>query len=258
MTELERCIEFITRMADRLARKKDPSRYGEALLDLEFPDVWSRNYLFATEELDVVSAEELALEADRVLGGAGLGHRKIEVFDGDVGARLEAGFRNLGWNPECAVIMVARRGPDRLADTSAVDEAAVDDLVPAWTESWETDPAVLGGDVARQLVENKRRMGIETDTRFFAARVDGEVASYCELYSDGRTAQIENVLTLERFRNRGLARATVSKALHEAHRGGHDLIFLLADRGDWPKELYGKLGFDEVGTIWEFVLPRPK
>ena len=96
------------------------------------------------------------------------------------------------------------------------------------------------------------------DTRFFAARVDGEVASYCELYSDGQTAQIENVLTLSRFRKQGLARATVSKALEEARNGRHDLIFLIADQRDWPKELYGKLGFDEVGRIWEFVLPRAK
>jgi ribosomal protein S18 acetylase RimI-like enzyme len=106
------------------------------------------------------------------------------------------------------------------------------------------------------LVENKRRLPETIDTRFFAARVGGDVAAYCELYSDGSTAQIENVLTLERFRNRGLARAVVSKALGEARAAGHDLVFLIADRDDWPKELYWKLGFDVVGRIWEFLLPR--
>jgi ribosomal protein S18 acetylase RimI-like enzyme len=64
------------------------------------------------------------------------------------------------------------------------------------------------------------------------------------------------VLTLERFRNRGLARAVVSKALGEARASDHDLVFLIADRDDWPKELYGKLGFDVVGRIWEFLVPR--
>jgi GNAT superfamily N-acetyltransferase len=165
---------------------------------------------------------------------------------------------DLGWTRECDVIMAATREPDRLGDTSAVEEVSIDDLVPAWTEGWATDPAVFGSDVARQLVENKRRLGSETDTRFFAARADGEIASYCELYSDGRTAQIENVLTLDRFRKRGLARATVSRTLQEARYSGHDLVFLIADRDDWPKELYGKLGFEEVGRIWEFMLPRAK
>jgi hypothetical protein len=37
---------------------------------------------------------------------------------------------------------------------------------------------------------------------------------------------------------------------------GNDLTFLIADRDDWPKQLYAKLGFDEVGRVWEFVLPR--
>ena len=139
-----------------------------------------------------------------------------------------------------------------------MDEVSLDDLVPAWTEGWRTDPAILGAEVMRQLVVSKRGTGEVVDTTFFAARVDGEVASYCELYSDGRTAQIENVLTLDRFRKRGLARATVSKALEEARKRRHDLIFLVADHRDWPKELYGKLGFDEVGRIWEFVLARAK
>ena len=64
------------------------------------------------------------------------------------------------------------------------------------------------------------------------------------------------MLTLERFRNRGLARATVMRALAASRAAGHDLTFLIADRDDWPKELYAKLGFDEIGRIWEFVLPR--
>jgi GNAT superfamily N-acetyltransferase len=257
MSELERCIGFISRMADRAAGKKEPSPYGVALLDPALPGVWSRNFLLANTELEA-SAGELAAEADRLLGEAGVRHRKVEVFDADAGARLEPGFRALGWNAECDVIMVARRDPDRRLDTSLVEEVTVDELVPAWTDGWRADPDIVGEDVARQLVENKRRLSDVVDTRFFATREEGEVASYCELYSDGSAAQIENVLTLERFRNRGLARAMVSRALDEARDGGHDLVFLLADRDDWPRKLYEKLGFDEVGHIWEFVLPRAK
>jgi GNAT superfamily N-acetyltransferase len=256
MGELERCIEFITRMADRAAKRKEFSPHGVVLLDPDLSGVWSRNFLFANADLGDASAAELAEEADRLLGEAGARHRKVEVFEEDAGARLEPGFRELGWNAECDVIMVAMRDPDRPIDTSIVGEVTVDDLVPAWTEGWRSDPDVLGEEVTRQLVENKRRLGNVVDTRFFASRVDGQVASYCELYSDGSTAQIENVFTLERFRSRGLARATVSRALEEARGGAHDLIFLIADRDDWPRKLYEKLGFDEVGRIWEFILPR--
>ena len=97
MTELERCIDFIVRLADRAAKTKEPSRYGVAHLNTDLPRVWSRNYLFADENLDAVTAEELAAETDRVLGAAGLHHRKIELVDDETGARLEPEFRALGW-----------------------------------------------------------------------------------------------------------------------------------------------------------------
>jgi hypothetical protein len=48
----------------------------------------------------------------------------------------------------------------------------------------------------------------------------------------------------------------VTRALDASREAGHDVTFLIADRDDWPKELYAKLGFDEIGRIWEFLLPR--
>ena len=256
MTDLERCLEFVKTLADRSAGTKVPSAHGVVLLTSNMPDVWSRNYLLLGEGHGHVSAAELAEEVDAVFRPLGLHHRKIEVFDDATGARLQPGFAKLGWSSECDVIMVATRAEDREVDTSGVDEVTADYLVPAWSESWHLDPHVFSDNVAHQLIENKRRLPETRDTRFFAARVEGETAAYCELYSDGRTAQIENVFTLERFRKRGLARAAVSKALGEARASGHDLVFLIADHDDWPKELYGKLGFDVVGRIWEFLLPR--
>lgn len=256
MSDFERCVDFIYGITERAATSTEASDYGVVYLALDVPNVWSRNYLLATENLAEASASELAAEADRIMAAAGLGHRKVEVVDAPTGDRLAPGFAELGWNAECDVIMVAARPPDDEADTSIVEDVTVDELVEAWTKGWRTSPDVVGDSVIRQLVENKRSLSLAVETRFFAARVDGQIASYCELYFDGSTAQIENVLTLEPFRNRGLARATVSHARAEAQRGGHDLIFLVADRDDWPKKLYAKLGFDEIGRIWEFVRPR--
>ena len=44
-------------------------------------------------------------------------------------------------------------------------------------------------------------------------------------------------------------------AIAEARRSGADFVFLVADANDWPKELYGKLGFDEVGHYTKFFAP---
>jgi ribosomal protein S18 acetylase RimI-like enzyme len=255
MAELERCLDFL-RLLDRQAAAREVRfRFGTAYLHDSVPRIWSRNYLRAEENLAEATAEQLAAEADRVLGEAGIAHRKVEVYDGEVGARLEPGFRALGWETECDVVMVAKREPDRDTDAALAEEVSLEDLVSVWAEAARGDRHVEDEDVVRQLAEGKRILMSAIDTRFFAARAEGEIGSYCELYSGAGTGQVENVLTLERYRNRGLARATVSLALAESRAAGNDLTFLLADRDDWPKELYRKLGFDEVGFVYDFVRP---
>ena len=258
MSELERIVAFLRRLDDEAAEREVPFRVGTADLHPSLPRVWSRNYLIAEVDLDEATAEGLAAEAERILGGAGLRHRKVEVHDEATGARLEPGFRKLGWNVECDVVMIARRDPDPSTDGALAEEVGVEELEPVWAKANRSAPSGADDDVVRQLVANKRVLMAARDTKFFAARIDGAIASFCDLYSDGRTSQIEAVWTLEQFRNRGLARATVLGALAASRRSDHDLTFLLADADDWPKELYRKLGFDEIGRLYEFVRPASR
>lgn len=255
MAELARCLAFLRELDRRAAARTFAFPFGVAHLNERLPRVWSRNYLVAEENLEAASAALLAAEANRILGGAGLRHRKVEIPNGEVGARLEAGFRGLGWGAECDLVMIARRDPDREADVSRVEEVSIEELEPIWAEGIRSEPFGQDEEVVRQLIENKRVVMTAIETRFFATRVDGSIASYCDLYTDNRTGQIEAVMTLEPHRNQGLARATVSRALAASRCAGNDLTFLLANRADWPQELYRRLGFDEVGQIWDFVRP---
>jgi GNAT superfamily N-acetyltransferase len=256
MSELDRCIAFLRSFTFRVAERTSPGPLGQAVLNDHLPRVWSLNYLLTERGLGTdVTAGELAEEADRLLGAAGLDHRKIEVLDGETAARLEAGFRALGWHVERDLVMTHRRPPDRDSDTSSIEELEAPELDDVWAEGTRSGPYGVDEEVVRQLVEHKHVLAA-AGARFFAARVDGQIASYCDLYSDGSTGQIEAVMTLEAFRNRGLARAVVTKALTESRAMGDDLTFLLADQDDWPRLLYGKLGFDEVGSVYEFLLRR--
>jgi ribosomal protein S18 acetylase RimI-like enzyme len=258
MTELERCISFLREIDRRAAGRQVPFRFGTAYLRDELPRVWSRNYLSLEHGLDEATPELLAVEADRVLGEAGVTHRKLEVLDAEAGARLAPGLAKLGWQVECDVVMVAGREPDRDVDLSAAEELSQDELEPAWAEANRDDGHIDDEDVIRELADGKRVLASAIDVRFFGARAEGEIGAYCELYSLAGTGQIENVLTLQRHRNRGLARTLVLRALATSRASGHHLTFLLANRDDWPKELYRKLGFDEVGFIYDFVIPSPK
>jgi predicted GNAT family acetyltransferase len=89
--------------------------------------------------------------------------------------------------------------------------------------------------------------------RHFAVRAEGRVVSAAELYSDGRTAQVEDVATSPDNRGRGLASAVVLRAVEEAVASGHDFVFLVASDGSWPKELYARLGFETIGHTWSFL-----
>ena len=145
------------------------------------------------------------------------------------------------------------RGAD--VDTSSVEEVHPEELEPLWIQGMRSE--IQDEEEIRQLVsaQHGRRRGAQV--KYFAARVDGEVASYCELFLDGGTGQIESVMTLETFRNRGLAKAVVARARDESVAAGSDVTFIVAAAEDWPKELYRKLGFETAGSMWDFVLmPR--
>jgi GNAT superfamily N-acetyltransferase len=153
--------------------------------------------------------------------------------------------------------MAYRRGGSRLPD-APVEEVAAEELRPlreeiAAGEPWATDEVVV-----RMVLGSGELIARAGNGRHFAARVGNETASAADLYSDGRTAQVEDVATRPAFRGRGLASAVVLHAVAEASATGHDLIFLTTDDSDWPKELYARLGFAAIGRKWAFLrLPVP-
>jgi predicted GNAT family acetyltransferase len=80
----------------------------------------------------------------------------------------------------------------------------------------------------------------------------GELVAMTKLYSDGVTAQVEDVYTVPAWRNRGCARRLIMRAVALAGEAGHELVFIEADDNGWPKQLYARMGFDPVGQIGVF------
>ena len=74
----------------------------------------------------------------------------------------------------------------------------------------------------------------------------------CRLYSDGATAQIEDVGTLPSHRGHGFGNAVVLLALQEAWVS-HDFVFIEAEEADWPKDWYERVGFETVGVVCDLV-----
>jgi GNAT superfamily N-acetyltransferase len=111
-------------------------------------------------------------------------------------------------------------------------------------------------DVAERLVGGRTRLrASRAGTRTFLGARDGVDACTVTLYSDGHTAQIEDVATLVEHRRHGLAAATISLAIAEALAAGHELVFLYVDADEGPVPLYERLGFRTAGQCWTFTRP---
>jgi GNAT superfamily N-acetyltransferase len=188
-------------------------------------------------------------ETERVQAEAGLAHRKVKLpFEPQVPE---------GWKVTRLVVMV-HRGP-RPEASGPVEEVRAGALLETWEQETRDGPwGHSDEEVVRQLVAARLVRDAAAGPRYFAARADGRLVSECSLFSDGRTAEVDAVTTMEAYRGRGLAKAIVARAVDAAYAAGHDLVFLLADDDDWPKELYRKLGFEEIGRVWELLRePQP-
>ena len=247
-------VDFIRRFDERLVEEVVPARHGRALLTPSLPRVYYANHFSVDLGADV-AANELVEELEPIFASRELTHRKVSVDD-ELGARLAPDFQRLGWKVE-ELLLMPHSGAIPTVDTSGVEEVEPAELEPIWAEGMRASPDIQDEEV-RQLIAAQHRRRLAVDVRYFAARADGEIASYCELFSDEQTGQIESVMTLEPYRGRGLAQATVSHALEESLAAGHDLTFLVAEAEDWPKELYRKLGFEAEGSIWDFLLTPPR
>jgi ribosomal protein S18 acetylase RimI-like enzyme len=227
--------------------------FGIAVIEPSLPKRHDSNYLLVDRLPIGAGAQDLAAEAERVLGGAGLAHRAVFTFDETLGRRLESGFRELGWNVRRHIWMAQLREPERRADLSIVEEIDESELRPGRTAEilrfpWGTE------DVARQLLDAKLLLGERAETRFFGVRADGQIVSWADLYVAQGVGQVEDVATKEAHRGKGYASAVVLRAAEEARASGADLVFLVADEDDWPKELYRRLGFDTIGRLTKFFL----
>jgi ribosomal protein S18 acetylase RimI-like enzyme len=251
VTELERIHVFLDSNDRAIATRIEPFPWGSALLHDRLPLVYDVNFLYV--EHGKPTAGELAAEAERIQGQAGHQHRRVIVSIAE-GERLAPGFAALGWEREGLVVMPARREPDREHDLAAVEEVSQDELLPVWEAGMRAEEFTTDTDaVVAQLLEHKRVIAEALPTRYFAARANRRIASYCELYSRDGVAQIESVMTEPEYRNHGLASAVVLGALAASRQAGADLTFLVAALEDWPRLLYTRLGFDEIGGFTKFT-----
>ncbi|HEY2770785.1 MAG TPA: GNAT family N-acetyltransferase [Solirubrobacteraceae bacterium] len=210
------------------------------------PQVWSLNHLRITQP---VTLQELEALADEHLSS--LPYRHVVLEHEPTGRLLEDPLRDAGWRVEREVVMELRRPPDQEIDTSMVIEAGEEEML-ALMARWHLEgPEQVSDAGLHQLYEHGRRENRALRDRNFAIRSpDGGLAAITKLRQADGVAQLEDVYAAPEHRGRGYGRALVTHAAAVARAGDHQLRFIVADDNDWPKLLYGKVGFDPIGWTW--------
>jgi len=244
MDDLERAYAFLER-GDMAAERTEPSSVGTAFFVDSLPRRLDSNFLRVEREAD---GETVRAEAER------LARRAIFVPDSELGEQLAPFFEERSWRVNRVVVMAQRREPDREAPPVPVVEVEEQALRPARYQVVRGQPWAAP-EVMEQLFAGKHRIAERLRVRHFAVEVDGKPVSYTDLYQGETEAQIEDVGTLHEHRGHGYATAVVLAAIAEARRDGAEFFCLVADYEDWPKELYRRLGFDELGYYVKFIHP---
>lgn len=247
---LERILDYLRAALARAADEIRPIDAGLLASTSSLPAVWWLNQLRISEPLAFEALVELAEEHQ-----GGQGYRQITVEHQGAGPELEHAFRAASWKVERELLMVLDAALDRPADTSVVIDASEDEVMELM-KRWHADDLSQTPEELAQLIVSSRREVRAQDTRLLGVRSsDGKLVSMTQLRSHGTIGQVEDVYTVAEARGRGYARALITRAIELARDAGSDLIFITADDLGWPKLLYERLGFRDVGHIWQFHRP---
>jgi GNAT superfamily N-acetyltransferase len=241
VTESARIVHWLHDVARARASDVVDVSGGFGVLHRSFPYAHDHNRLIVTYP---TAAESIVAAAEEVLGGAGLGHRLIAVDDVALFDRLRPDLTAAGYAVHHDLIMVHADDRPRPRSPVTIDIMDVDERARVESAGWRIERPDYCAEVVDQLGQRIRTILPVVDTEFLAVHEnDGAVVARADLYLRDGIAQIENVLTAESARNRGLASALVAEAVYRAGIANAQTIFLIADASDWPRRLYGRLGF---------------
>lgn len=248
--DLRRTVDFRMSFARRQAAVVREVPGGVAVFDPRYPASHEHNQLI----IDGTPPAGLPALADHVLGG--LPYRRITFLDDDAGAACAPALTAADYVQDTELVMI--HAGDAPVPGKLADQVTVPELLPALTRQLSAWMPGALDSVIYQLAERRTaRLRGADQVRFLAARdPGGAIVSWADLYLDpaGGIAQIEDVMTADEHTRRGYADTVIATALHLA--AGCDLVFLLADAGDWPRTWYARRGFAQAGRCHVFTRPE--
>lgn len=241
-----RALAFERASAAAVVARVEDLGWGTAYLEPALPLVYDENFIWTRAA--GLDAGEAMRAADRVL--APLPHRRIVIDDEPTWQAASDRFARAGWRWETETVMAHRAEPDRPDPAVAVEEGPLAAILPAVEAYITSEPWGHHPQTCAELLEHHRRATLAMEVeRCYLVRDNNVPVAYCKLWRRGAVAQVEDVVVLPDARGRGFGRAVVTAAVAATRTMDLELLFIVADDDDWPKELYAKLGFHSVGRL---------
>lgn len=243
-------LAWLDDVAEGRAARTEPVPGGTAYLHPEYPVAHVQNFVRLTHDEPGLDAGTVDRAVRDVFAGTRVDHRVVEVHDAALAARLAPGLAALGYHHATDLVMRHQGAPPPPGETEVV-ELTLEERMEVATLWRRLDHPAWPEDFARQLGERIRTIVPVADCTFLAVRDEtGTVVSRADLFRRNGIAQVEEVVTVARARNRGHASELVRAGVR---RAGPDLTFIIADADDWPAQLYRRLGFEDLGRTALFV-----
>lgn len=221
---------------------------GSAVLHDDFPSAHDHNKLSLLTDADGAA---VAAAADDVLGGAGRGHRLVNLRTPDA-ERAAQGLLAAGYARSDELLMTLTLAPAKQRPDVEVVHLDLAARIRVAAQEWSGELPTADPDVWRQLGERAVTATSAATASLLAVLDADDVVARADVYVHDGVAQVEEVMTRESHRGRGLATALVLHGVDLARAAGAHTVFLVADVDDWPRRLYERLGFTDTGVLPAF------
>jgi GNAT superfamily N-acetyltransferase len=237
-----------------LGQRSFRTPWGVVATDRRFPLVWEANLACVMEPSPDLTAEDIDSALHPALREAGAPYEHVEFWEtSGLGPALEGAQRRAERrSPDVVMTFEGPAGdiPPRPPDLDIEEVTAPDaDFWPWLRGSLAEYGMTLSDQVLDQLVDRFRTVLVPAGLRWFVAHLDGRRAGYAGLLSLSRVGYVEGVVTMPGFRGRGVASATVARAIRASTEAGDRALFLLTDPDGNARRLYERLGFRVAAAV---------
>jgi ribosomal protein S18 acetylase RimI-like enzyme len=231
------------------------TRWGMVFSDPRFPLLYDANHAAILEEIPDLDLEEIRADLLPTMREAGAPHEQVEFWASHDSPAVGQ-MREVVGDTRDVVMVFAGPLADVRSGVRVAEVVEPNDDFLAWYRESRSDfgeRRELGPAVVEQLYRRDLELFLPRGLRFFVGFVEGQMAGQTTLLGIDGVGYLDSVVTRPEFRGRGVATATVLRAVQAGIERGDDPVHLLAVKDGAPQRLYERLGFRVEAEVVSFT-----